>query len=80
MNNCEFNLLSIIDQAGYTSTKGIYLATRIEDDFSVNLYYVGRFYVEVFYDHSENCIAKVRSFKSKKPLDAYLGYIDLDIY
>ena len=80
MNRYEFNLLSVIDQAGHTWKNGIYLATRIEDDFSVNLYYVGRFYVEVFYDHSENCIAKVRSFKSKKELDAYLGYIDLDIH
>jgi hypothetical protein len=79
MNNYEFNLLSIIHQAGYTWKNGIYLATRIEDDFSVNLYYVSRFYVEVFYDHSENCIEKVKSFKSSKCFDGYLGYIDLDI-
>ena len=79
MDNYEFNLMDINDQASYTWDNGTYLASRTENDYSVNLYWVDKFFVEVFYDHKGNFIDKIRSFKSTKPLEKYTEHINIDI-
>ena len=79
MDNYEFNLLSIGDQAGYTWEHGTYLAARKENHFAINLYSVNKFYVEAWYCPEEVCINKIRSFKSKKCLDPYLERININL-
>ncbi len=78
MDNYEFNLLPINNQAAYTWENGTYLASRFEEDYSINLYWVDKFFVEVYYDHMGNFIDKIRSFKSKKCLTPYLDKIELN--
>ena len=79
MNNYEFNLLPINDQASYTWENGTYLASIFEGDYSINLYWADKFYVEVFYDHKNVFIDKLRSFKSTRCLEKYTDHIQLEL-
>ena len=78
MNNYEFNVLKTNEQAAYTWKHGTYLAARNEKYFVINLYHVDKFYVEVWFNHEEICISKIRSFKSMKCLEPYLENISLN--
>ena len=79
MDNYEFNLLSTNEKAGYTWENGTFLTARQENIFSINLYHVEKFFVEVWYDPEENCVERIRSFKSKICLEPYLEKIYLNI-
>lgn len=52
--------------------KGTFLGDRREDDFWVQCYSLGNFYVEVFYDHQTNCVQRLRSFSKIEQLAPYL--------
>ena len=64
MNNYEFNVLKTNEQAAYTWKHGTYLAARNEKYFAINLYHLDKFYVEVWYNHEEVCVNKIRSFRA----------------
>jgi hypothetical protein len=57
--------------------EGTYLGNRLEGQHMVQLYSVSTFFVEVFYDISNNRISRLRPFKSTRLLEPYLGVIDL---
>ena len=78
MDNYEFNLLPTNDQAGYTWENGTFLTAKKEDFFSINLCHVDKFFVEIWYNPKENCISRLRSFKSKNCLEPYLKNIFLN--
>ena len=78
MDNYEFNILPIKQQAAYTWENGIYLASRKENYYAINLYSVDKFFVEVWYHPELICIDKIRSFKSKNCLHPYLENIEIN--
>ena len=71
--------MPINDRAGYTWDKGIYLASRTKNNYSINLYHLDKFFVEVYYNPEMNYLEKIRSFKSKKCLEVYLDKIILPV-
>ena len=78
MDNYQFNLLPIHDQAGYTWEHGTYIAFRYEKFYAINLYHVDKFFVEVRFNPEEVCINKIRSFKSRRCLETYLELINIE--
>ena len=70
----QFNLLSENERAALLWESGVYLDTRTADGYRVNLYALGAFYVEVFYNPATNQLEKFRSFASTNQLEPYLNF------
>lgn len=75
----EFKILSDSEKADIVWEHGVFLSNRIEADYGINLYSPSNFYVEIWYNQPNNKIQRIRTFKSIKPLEPYLGEIDLDL-
>ena len=73
----EFNALSEDEKAAVLWSKGDFVIERKDNNFSILLYQVQSFYVEVFYSGKENKISKLRSFSSTEQLEPYLNNIDI---
>lgn len=73
----KFKLLSRDQQAETTWEKGVYLADRIIGNYSVMLYRVDCFYVEIIYNSLDPAYLHVNSFLSEDLLDSYLEKIDI---
>jgi len=74
----EYNLLPFNHKAQFTWDNGNFLTNR-EDQYGrrINLYHVGKFFVEVYYNSKENTIVKFRAFKSSRCLEPYLETIEI---
>ena len=79
MDNYEFNLLPLNDKSAYTQQHGSYLAAREFKEHTINLYHVDKFFDEVWYNPTSNCIDNVKSFKSQNCLQPYLEKLFLNI-
>lgn len=73
----EFNLLPKEDQRPTLWMEADFVVDRMEGKFTVFLYQLYSFYVEVWYDGNENEIYKTRSFSSTAQLEPYLNKIDI---
>ena len=73
----EFKLLSTEQQFTFLWESGVYLDARITDNYTINLYGIDGFYIEVFYNSANNKIEFLESFKSVDRLSPYLKSIDL---
>ena len=73
----QFKSLSPPEQAEAV-WKGSFLEVRAYGKYSMVLYDLGGFYVEVFYAVQENKIEKFRVFKSTTPLQPYLDEMKSD--
>jgi len=65
------------DQLGTVLNGGTYLATRYEDQDTINLYSLGSFYVEVYYDPEVNHLHRCHSFTSTQHLALYIDAIQV---
>ncbi|GEO06646.1 hypothetical protein AAE02nite_43100 [Adhaeribacter aerolatus] len=74
----QFKTLPFYNQASYIWAEGTYLATRQEDGHKINLYQLKDFFAEIWYHQSQEHIFKIRTFTSKKCLEAYLDLMVLD--
>jgi hypothetical protein len=74
----DFNLLSD-DEKAAAVWAGTFLGDREENGLRVQLYGVGAFYVEVFYDGLANRILRFRAFKTYDLLAPYLGHIRFNL-
>jgi len=61
-----------------TIWQGTFVGNRNYKGFNVVLYSVGNFFVEVFYDQTENAISQIRPFRSRTRLMPYVNSIDLN--
>ncbi len=75
LNQYNFRTLPINNQASYIWAEGTYLATRQEDGHKINLYQLNDFFAEIWYHGLQEHIFKIRTFTSKKCLEAYLESI-----
>ena len=57
--------------------EGTFIGDRQEGDLSVQLYNLGTFYAEVFYNAEINEIVKVRGFKGTKLIEPYLKAVKI---
>jgi hypothetical protein len=79
-------MLTLYDFNGLTDEEkanaiwgGTFLADRFENELTIQLYAVGSFYVEVFYDPAENKVVSFRSFTTKNLLVPYLSRIKFSL-
>jgi len=75
----DFNALTETQKAEAVR-HSIFLADRVENDLTVQLYAVSCFYVEVFYDPLANKIVSFRSFTSSNLLTPYLAHIKFNTH
>jgi hypothetical protein len=73
----HFNALSQRNQRVFTVEEGVFLADRHTEDFTIILYGIDAFYVELYYHNDTNEICWVKCFNSTAELDPYLLDIDL---
>lgn len=73
----EFDLLDEKEKAHVIWEIGVHLATRFTVLYTIALYQIESFYIEVFFDQQEHKIIKMKSFLSTEPLTPYLKKIDL---
>jgi hypothetical protein len=73
-----FKTLPFNNQASFIWAEGAYLATRQEEGHKINLYQLNDFFAEIWYHGFQDHIFKIRTFTSKKCLEAYLESIALD--
>ncbi|SNC62147.1 hypothetical protein SAMN06265337_0613 [Hymenobacter gelipurpurascens] len=73
-----FRQLDLTDQLAITLMEGTFLATRFgEEGDTINLYHMGSFFAEVYYDPEVNYLHHCRSFVSSGPLEHYTEYVKL---
>jgi hypothetical protein len=72
----DFQAMTISEKAAAV-WEGTFIGDRPEADLFVQLYNLGTFYAEVFYNQQLNEIVKVRGFKSTRLLEPYLHRIKI---
>jgi hypothetical protein len=73
----DFHAMTIQEKAAAV-WEGTSIGDRPEGNLFVQLYNMGTFYAEVFYDQELNEIVKVRGFKSTKLIEPYLRGIKIN--
>ena len=73
----QFNILDEKEQAEVLINKGVFIAERLYRDFSIFLYQVDHFYVEIYHNLRYNVIQGMESFEDEEMLKPYLESIDL---
>ncbi len=73
----QFNVLTENEKTAIVWNEGHFVGDRKENNFSILLYQVQSFYVEVFYSGNENKISRLRSFNSMEQLEPYMRKIDI---
>ncbi|UOQ53032.1 hypothetical protein [Hymenobacter cellulosivorans] len=73
-----FRALPFPEQLAAIWAEGTFLATRWEEEDAVNLYHLGTFFCEVYYDPDTNELLRTRTFTSRTCLEDYAAYIKLD--
>ena len=69
----EFELLPLPDQMAHIQADGHYLHYRIKGWCKINLYWLGSFYVEVWYLYNLKDIGLIRTYPKATCLDPYLS-------
>ena len=57
--------------------KGEHIASRYDGVFSITLWQIGAFYVEIYFDVLRNKITAFESFENGQLLDPYLMQVDI---
>jgi hypothetical protein len=73
----EFKYLEKEKKKRLLFDNGVYLATRQESDFIIELYQIDSFYVEAYLHESDNEVGYMRAFSSIDDLLPYIGKIDI---
>ena len=77
MRLSDFNTLSLGNQVKTVFNKGAYVADRLEQEFTVVLYKLGRFCVEVYYHEADSEPVGLRSFSCSEKLQPYFREVNL---
>ena len=77
MTFSSFNELTEREMKSVLWNEGAYVASKVDQGFTVALYQLHAFYVEVYYHHSFNQIERIRSFSNTEQLIDYLHHIDI---
>jgi hypothetical protein len=73
----EFQYLNKSTKTQVLFDNGIYLSSRQEPEYTIDLYQIDSFYVEVFYHHGSKVIIYLKAFSRLEDLGPYLDDIDL---
>ena len=73
----QFNLLTETQQAEELWENGVHIGEREEATYTIALYQISCFYVEVFYHRHLNAIKQFRTFSSTDQLAPYTCKINV---
>ena len=73
----HFNALNPEKQRQWVLQQGAYLCCRHTRDFTVLLFQVSHFYIEVFYYTATNTVFLIKSFEDTSELQPYFDGIDI---
>jgi hypothetical protein len=76
MTKLEFENLPLNDKAKWVWEHGIYLETTVHGTFKVNLYAVGKDFIEVYLDDASNEVEKI-ALAEAADVNKYLDQIEL---
>jgi hypothetical protein len=78
MTSEEFRLLDDDQQTEVLLDRGVFLAERLYKNFTIFLYQVDHFYVEIYHNLRFNVMQGMRSFEDdEESLQPYLDRIDI---
>lgn len=77
MKLLDFNLLDEAEQVALLLAEGVLVAERFYKEFTILLYQLQEFYVEVYYHKTYEVIQGFRSFENLSALDPFLANIDI---
>ena len=72
-----FNLQTIQEQAAYTWEFGTFLASRMLGKYTINLYLVDDFFVEIWHNPEQNGVYGIKSFSSDQCFEPYLELVKI---
>jgi hypothetical protein len=75
----EYNVLCNDEKAQILWDNGVFVVSKQAAGFTINLYALFDFYVEVWYNVEKNNIVKFQTFKSISRLAPYLDLINLEL-
>lgn len=73
----HFNALNQEKQRRWVLQRGVYLCSRTSHDFTVLLFQLDHFYIEVYFYTATNTVFLIKSFDHTDPLHPYLDAIDI---
>ena len=73
----EFNMIDENNKYQTTWDLGTHIDTAISETHRINLYSIDKFFVEVYYNPTNNKIEDIQSFKHGHSMDKYTGVISL---
>jgi hypothetical protein len=74
----DFSVLEQIAQQETVLDNGCYLSSRLFMDYTVLLFQLDEFYVELYYPrHKDKCVI-IKSFENTDELDPYLRRINIE--
>jgi len=73
----QYSILNHCDQVDILCRQGIRLGSRSDADYTITLYQIDGFYVEVYYHCKKRHVTHIRPFSTTDLLDAYLEDIDI---
>ncbi len=77
MTLIHFQSMSQHEQYKFTLTKGVPVSERLKEDFTLLLYQLPNFYVELYYHTATNELVWINSFDSITELEPYLSHINV---
>lgn len=72
-----FLSLAIFDRAEYVRRNGVYLISRLDDNFLCKLFELDGYFVEIKINYEEDFIHSVEAFQHNEKLLPYLNLIDI---
>jgi hypothetical protein len=78
MKLCEYESLPEAEQLELIQKDGVYIGKLREKQFSILLYQIEDFYVEVIYRKHRCYILSIRCFRSTILLEPYLQQVDIE--
>ncbi|QNF35282.1 hypothetical protein HUW51_22120 [Adhaeribacter swui] len=79
LNLKDFNHLTHLEKMVYLKKWGTYLAIRHTSVFTIKLYYVHNFYVELYFRNSCDKCEYIGNFEGTTMLEPYLKSIKLNL-
>lgn len=73
----DFSVLEQIAQQEIVLDEGSYLSSRMYMDYTVLLFQLDSFYVELFYPRDKNKCVIIKGFEDTNELDPYLKRINI---
>jgi hypothetical protein len=73
----EFESMTGLEKIKTLTSQAVFLAKRPEGCFSISLYQIEAFYVEIYFHTGQHKFVTARTFNNTAELEGYLGSIDI---